>query len=766
MFIVKNVYLIVSLICFIFVAFSFIDSMHKKSEISYAVAGMIFSGTICIIPFLFAIYLDNKTLSEISYGVYLGGLDFSCYMFLRFINAMENGDRFCTRREDKTPLRVFEMICGLDIVFLALNFIHGYYFEMVPLYTRGEFWGWQPSFKPFFYIHLVLCYAMAAYNSIRLILDAQTVTNFYKSKFYWALGFYLFVFILNDIFLFVKKSAFVDFSLVIYEIFTVITYEFSLYYIPREIRNNMLSVSSKNISDAVLCFDNGQKCIYKNELAEKICESQNNSYDWLNKYFESPKDIVQTTQTIEIDDEIHIFNVEFRKIFDKRGKLSGSYLKLNDRTDDFKTLEIQQFRSTHDELTGLFNRTCFFREVEHILKNHKEDSYCLIATNIKNFKLINDLFGTQMGDNILKKQAEMLTYAKYDDSVVGRISSDRFGLFINKKNFKPEMAIKNTKLITDSLKDINYPIIMKLGVYEISDIQEDVHIMYDKAILAIKSNEDENQVMTFYSSVLMDQLVHERNVINEFKYALNNHYFKMFLQPQIDSQSGKCIGSEALVRWQNPDGSFRHPGDFIPILEKAGLIYQLDHYIWEEAAKQLSEWKKKGINDYYISVNISVKDFYYGDLFKIFTDLLQKYDITPDRLNLEITESVLVGDKNFHRAILSKLHNYGFGIEMDDFGSGYSSLNALKEMNMDVLKIDMEFLSESNNELRGKTIIASIVKMAKALGMTVISEGVETESQKTFLRHVGVDIFQGYLFSKPIPVFDFEKQFIEEGGRK
>lgn len=766
MFVVKNIYLIVSLTCFIFVAWSFIDSLRKKTELSNAVAGMNFAGAICIIPFLFAIYLDNQTLSNIAYGIYLGGLDISCYLFLRLIVAMENGDRFCTKKEDKSPLRVFEMICSLDMVFLALNFIHGYYYDIVPIGYRGDFWGWQPSFKPFFYIHLALCIGMAIYNSARLIQDAQTVTNFYKSRFFWALGFYLLVFILNELFLFIKHKSYVDFSLIIYEIFIVITYDFSLYIVPKSIRNNMLKVSSKNISDAVLCFDNSEKCIYKNELADRICVSQNNSYDWLRNYFNQPKDYVQTTQTILIEDEIHIFNVEFRKIFDKRGKLSGSYLKLNDRTDDIKNLELQQFRSTHDELTGIYNRNCFFKEVEHILKNHKDQNYYLIATNIKNFKLINDLFGTQMGDNILKNQAEMLGHAKYEDSVIGRISSDRFGLLINKSNFKAEMAVKNTKLITDSLKDINYPIIMKLGVYEISDYHEDVHIMFDKAIMAIKASEDENQVLNFYSSILMEQLVHERNVINEFKYALKNNYFKMFLQPQIDSKTGKCIGSEALVRWQNPDGTFKHPGDFIPILEKAGLIYQLDHYIWESAAKQLSEWKKQGIKDYYISVNISVKDFYYGDLFKIFTELLTKYDITPDMLNLEITESVLIGDKNFHRSILAKLHNYGFGIEMDDFGSGYSSLNALKEMTMDVLKIDMEFLNESNNELRGKTVIASVVKMAKALGMTIISEGVETESQATFLKHVGVDIFQGYLFSKPIPVKDFEKQFMNIGCEK
>lgn len=764
MFLVKNVYLFVSLICSIFVTWSLIDSVLKKTQLSYAVAGMNLSAMACLVPFLLAIFIKNETISGILYGVYLGGLDFSNYMFLMLIIALEGGDRSLKKRDDKTVISTFQIICVVDYVFLILNFIHQYYYEMQPISVYGECFCYQPKFRPFFVFHLIACYGMAIYNSVRLIADARSVTNFYKNKFYIVLTFYLLVFSLNSTFLFFKNSLILDYSLIVYEIFSLITYDFALYIIPKGIRKNMLAVSSKNISDAVLCFDNKGKCIYQNELAKKISSSNGQNLEWVDQYFKQDKDVVQTTQTINFDDDLHIFNAEFRRIKDKSGKLSGSYLKLNDRTDDIKNLETQQFRSTHDELTGLYNRNCFFKEVKRVLRNHLNEPFYMIATNIKNFKLINDLFGSQMGDNILLKQAQMLSFAVYEGVVVGRISGDKFGMLIKKKNFKMDMAVANTKSITDSLKDINYPIIMKIGVYEISDPYEDVHIMFDKANLAIKNNNDDNQVLTFYSSSLLDKLVHERNVINEFEYALENNQFKMFLQPQVDSQSEKCIGSEALVRWQNPDGSFRHPGDFIPILEKAGLIFQLDQFIWEKAAQQLGEWKKNGFENFYISVNISVKDFYYGDLYKIFTGLIKKYDINPKQLNLEITESVLIGDKLFHRQILSKLHDFGFGIEMDDFGSGYSSLNALKDMQMDVLKIDMEFLNETNNELRGKTIIKSIVKMAKALGMTVISEGVENESQTTFLKTVGVDIFQGYLYSKPIPVDEYEKKYM--GGEK
>lgn len=761
MFVIKNVYFIVSIICFIFVLWSLMDSLLRKTKLANAVAGMILGGLSCILPFVCAIFSQTEKLAAFFYGLYFGGLDFSNYMFLLLVVALESGDRFLKDQGEKTAIRTVELICSLDFVFLTFNFIHHYYFTLEPVYIEGQLFCWNAIFSPIFYFHYFLCIAVAGYNASRLIIDAKKVTNFYKNKFYVVLTSYLLVFMFNGLFILFQEKIKLDFSLIVYEIFTVITYDFALYVIPNGIRKSMLSVASKNISDAVICFDYLNNCIYKNELAETICEADDQGYIWMDQYLLQNKDVVQTTQTIELDGELHIYNVEFRRLYDEKGVYSGSYLKLNDKTEDIKNLEFQQFRSTHDELTGLYNRNSFFSEMERIIKNHVNTPFYLITTNILKFKLINDLFGTQLGDNILIKQAEMLSFAKYDNCVVGRISGDKFAMLIPKENFKMEMAIKNTKNIVDTLKDINYPIIMKLGLYEISDPFENVHVMWDKANMAIKNNDDDSQVLCIYSSSLMEKLVHEKNVISEFKYALQSDQFKMYLQPQIDSNTGKCIGSEALVRWYDLDNNFRHPGEFIPILEKAGLIFQLDRYIWEAAAKQLGEWKKRGIEDNYISVNISVKDFYYGDLYKIFTELVKKYDISPRNLNLEITESVIIGDKNFHRRILTQLRDFGFRIEMDDFGSGYSSLNALKDMRMDVLKIDMEFLSETNNELRGKTIISSIVKMAKALGMSVISEGVETESQTTFLRHAGVDIFQGYLYSKPIPVKQFEKEFLE-----
>ena len=211
----------------------------------------------------------------------------------------------------------------------------------------------------------------------------------------------------------------------------------------------------------------------------------------------------------------------------------------------------------------------------------------------------------------------------------------------------------------------------------------------------------------------------------------------MFLQPQVDCK-GMAYGAEALVRWQHPERGLLSPAVFIDVLEKAGLIYKLDRYMWEKAAEKLGEWKREGHDRYHISVNISTKDFYLIDVYETFTGLVDKYNINPDKLKLEITETALMADFKKNMEIIRRLQNYGFKIEIDDFGSGYSSLNMLKDISAD----------------------ESIVSLAGKLGMEVITEGVEKESQVNMLKDMGCNMFQGYFFSKPVQIKEFEDRYL------
>ena len=352
----------------------------------------------------------------------------------------------------------------------------------------------------------------------------------------------------------------------------------------------------------------------------------------------------------------------------------------------------------------------------------------------------------------------MKEYAS-DDIIAARINSDRFAMLIPKKSFSVDMILSIIHRMQDYFKDSSFHLHIFTGVYDINDLEEPVSIMCDKANLASETIKNEYKSnIAYYTERLFESSIEERRIIGEFERAISNNEFEMYLQPQVDS-SGNLYGAEALVRWQHPERGLLSPAIFIDVLEKTGFIYRLDRYMWDKAAKKLSEWKKEGKDQYHISVNRSTKDFYLVDVYETFVGLVDKYDIDPVNLNIEITETTLMSDFDKNMGIIRLLQNYGFNIEIDDFGSGYSSLNMLKDISADVLKIDMGFLRASENEAKGLDILESIITLAGKLGMKVITEGVETKKQLYMLVEMGCDMYQGYYFSKPIPVDEFEKKY-------
>ena len=339
------------------------------------------------------------------------------------------------------------------------------------------------------------------------------------------------------------------------------------------------------------------------------------------------------------------------------------------------------------------------------------------------------------------------------------MQNDRFAMCLPRKDLREDVVHKAIFKLQEETQNSAFRMHIFVGVYDITNIEEPISIMCDKANLASTTIEnDYHSDIAFYSKNLFDRSIEERRIIGEFEGALNRKEFVMFLQPQVNAK-GELYGAEALVRWQHAQRGLLSPAMFIDVLEKAGLIYKLDRYIWESAAQKLKEWKDKGAEQYHISVNISTKDFYFVDIYETFTGLIEKYDICPDRLNLEITETALMSDFDKNMEILKQLREYGFKIEIDDFGSGYSSLNMLKDISADVLKIDMGFLRASENEAKGMDILESIIILAGKLGMDVITEGVEMKKQFTMLSNMGCGIFQGYYFSKPIPTNEFEDKY-------
>ncbi|MCR5203062.1 MAG: EAL domain-containing protein [Lachnospiraceae bacterium] len=413
--------------------------------------------------------------------------------------------------------------------------------------------------------------------------------------------------------------------------------------------------------------------------------------------------------------------------------------------------------SLYDYKTNLFNFEGFLKHTREFINRKPDVEKVIIAYNVRGFKVINEMYGKATATEVLMRMATILRGKCDDDEVCARIKGDQFAICIKKEKFSTEFIHEGMEYVSELFEEGAYRFFLQAGVYYITENDIPVAAMYDRAMLANSViHDDNNKKFAFYDDSLMEKIIHEQNVINNFEKTLKNGQFKIFLQPQVN-EYGRVHGAEALVRWIQPSGDIIPPMDFIGVLEKTELITVLDKYVWEEAVKQLAAWKGTDNENYYISVNISPKDFFHLDLYEFFTQLVEKYDVEKSKLKLEITESVLMNDEAKQISVINKLHKAGFEIEIDDFGKGYSSLSLLKDIDADVIKIDREFLRESENLLRSERILDSIITMSDKLDMKVITEGVETKEQLDKLIRLGCNTFQGFYFARPMPVEEFEQ---------
>lgn len=417
-----------------------------------------------------------------------------------------------------------------------------------------------------------------------------------------------------------------------------------------------------------------------------------------------------------------------------------------------------EYRLNYDSLTKAYNRYGFYKNAQKLIKEHTDTEYCLILSDIKSFKLINEIYGENIADKILIDEVNIIRQKMKGNSVLGRLNGDIIAMVIPKEYLSEKEFSDMIKLLSDRYSNKNFRLHIYLGVYYIKDVNETIRQMVDKVSLVImKSKGNMSNYILYYDENSYRNDIFKQQLIGEFETALNENQFCMYLQPQTD-KDGNMLGAEALIRWNHPNMGLIMPGAFIECFEDAGLIYRLDNYIWEEAAKQLKIWKDSGYN-YYISVNISAKDFYHIDVYQTFKNLVSKYGIDTDKLHIEITETALSEDKQAAHKTIERLHDEGFIIEIDDFGSGYSSFNFLKDVCADVIKIDRVFLKKSSREERGEQILRSIISLSHDIGMDVITEGVENVDQLSMLAKMNCDWFQGYYFSKPITVGDFEEKY-------
>lgn len=427
-------------------------------------------------------------------------------------------------------------------------------------------------------------------------------------------------------------------------------------------------------------------------------------------------------------------------------------------------LERMQKMAAHDSLTGLYNRSKMFEKIQTMLRDNPNEKFAFMRIDIDHFALYNTSFGENEGDNLLKYLAGCVQEfsAKYPLYVCGRISADVFCVCFSYDG-NAESVRKNTSGIQQKLSEYrkDYLIEISAGFYIIDDTTLGPDDYYFRASIATQKCKNQYETyMAVYDADSVQRYATEIEITNDMQTALDEEQFVIYMQPKIRLSTEKACGAEALVRWIHPVKGMISPGMFIPVFEKNGFISKLDYYVWEHTCIILRKWIDEGKNPYPVSVNISRISLYNPQLPSLITELVRKYDLAPSILQLEITESAYMTNPDLMKENIHNLRLAGFTILMDDFGSGFSSLNTLKEIEVDILKIDMKFLPVDEEVEKGEIILASVIKMANWLGMSVVTEGVETRRQRDFLEGAGCDCVQGYFYSKPISEAEYTEKYL------
>jgi diguanylate cyclase (GGDEF)-like protein len=414
-----------------------------------------------------------------------------------------------------------------------------------------------------------------------------------------------------------------------------------------------------------------------------------------------------------------------------------------------------------DELTGLFHKEFFFEYGKRLDMQNDNMPMDAMVIDINRFHIVNELYGREYGNDVLKKIGDRIhDLVKETGGLACRFDSNGFYIYI------PHGHDLN-KIISDGLDKINASLVdsnisIRMGVFEDDGNGLNMEQRFDRARLACnKLRHSYTTCFDFYNEELHSKELHEERLINDMEKALAEKQFKVFYQPKYNITGDKPVlsSAEALIRWFHPEFGMVSPGEFIPLFEDNGLIQKLDRFVWTEAASQIKRW-----NDEYgiylpVSVNVSRVDIFNPMLGCILTDLVNINGFTPEKLLLEITESAYTDSSQEIIDTVKGLRNNGFMIEMDDFGSGYSSLNMLTSLPIDALKLDMKFIRNICENKKDSRLVEIMIQIARLLEVPVIAEGVETKEQMELLKSIGCDIIQGYYFSKPLPPEEFCKLF-------
>lgn len=732
----------------------------KKDSLSRTMLGILCAGAVSLVAHCFILFIQERFNAYIAYAFYFSAANWIAAFVFAFCAHYANCN--LSRKLFKfviVPLSIIDTALLFANIFLQIMFT----LHRIP-YGSEEIFRYEAT--EILAAHLIYTYGIFVYCFFLLLRKFLKEPPTLRIKYYSFMIYLALITFINILYLCLDFPY--NFSILVYAFCFISSYNVLNRAVPNILIQQTLSLISDELKNGIVLLDNDGICVYVNAFVKENFQCDKDEIlkmDFFSEYFEKrdetdcePMASFSCEVDYESDRKRLSLNISDYIIKDEESVLGRYYL-----IEDITSLKNQAYEEkmlrTRDPLTELYNKEYFFEKVAHRLKFDRFTKYYLIISDIVNFKLVNDLHGKPFGDTILKRSADAIRKYSARDVIYGRLYNDHFIMLVPKRRFDEEVYAKAFKDDMSYLQHFSYNLIIHMGIYEIDDLSLPVSVMCDRAFLALRTIKNDYKTgFAYYDDHLRLEVLKMQMLMNELPMALKSKQLKMYLQPQV-TRDGVLRGAEALVRWHHPVRGVIPPGEFIEIIEKINIISDVDRYIWECACEKLAEWKRAGKSNLTISVNISGRDFFMMDLLETFVGLVKKYDISPQNLNLEITETAVIFDLENQMKVLDRLRAFGFLVEMDDFGSGYSSLNMLKDISVDVLKIDMAFLQKSKDDEKSKLILQKIIMLAKELGMRVITEGVESDNQVDFLSSAGCDLFQGYFFSRPIPVEDFEKKY-------
>ena len=610
--------------------------------------------------------------------------------------------------------------------------------------------------------HRIICYGIFAVVLGIFVVKMLQVSRILVEK-YFVIFFSMLVAALWQT-VYIISSMPIDTSMVGFALCGILMFYFALYYRPVRLRNTILANLSDNLTEGLIFFDSNRKCIYANKKCQEIMDITEKNYVnaaiILHDMFGDLSDIdvdIPFRRVVGFGSANEKYYVIIKHyITGPRGNKEAASFRIKENTDEQKAIANKIYNATHDTMTGLFTREYLYDRIHERLRSSHRMTFLAVYVYINDFKILNDTYGINFGDIVIKRIADWMKYTFGGKGIYGRITGDTFGLFIPKDDFDTEQIEKSLSEFAVNDGSVDLHILIHLGVFEVSEENIEVPDMFDCAhmsLSAIKGHYEKH--IAWYDDKLREKILTEQKLNSQLTQAIAEGQVRPYFQPLVDKDGG-VIGAEVLVRWIHPELGFLSPGVFIPLFEKNGRIAEVDKAMWRKACEVLARWKKEG-KDLLLSVNISPKDFYFLDVVAEIKGLIEEYELDPSMLRVEITETVMMNDEENRMKTLVDFKDAGFIVEMDDFGSGYSSLNLLKDMPVDLLKIDMVFLRQSVHNIKAKKIVKNIIRMTEDLEMISLVEGVETEEQFAALREMGCNLYQGFYFSKPVPLEEFEE---------